>query len=53
MELIVLAFHGAQKDPAFQEQALLVSCADNMIGIHGEGLNIFHSMPFNSVFIPK
>jgi len=53
VELIVSAFHGAQKDSAFREQALVVSRADNMIGIHGAGLNIFHFMPFNSVVIHK
>ena len=53
MELIVSAFHGAQKYPAFQEQALIVSRADIMIGIHGAGLNMFHFMPFNYVVICK
>jgi len=48
VELIVSAFHGAQKDSAFQEQALVVSRTDIMIGIHGAGLNMFHLMPFNS-----
>ena len=51
VEFIVAAFHGAQKESAFQEQALLVSRADIMIGIHGAGLNMFHFMPFNSVVI--
>ena len=52
MELIVSAFHGAEIDSAFQEQALHVSSrADIMIGIHGAGLNMFHFMPFNSVVI--
>ena len=51
VEFIVSAFHGAEIDSAFQEQALHVSRADIMIGIHGAGLNMFHFLPFNSVVI--
>ena len=51
MELIVSAFHGTQIDSAFQEQAMVVSRADIIIGIHGAGLNMFHFVPFNSIVI--
>ena len=51
VEFIVSAFHGAELESAFQEQALHVSRADIMIGIHGAGLNMFHFLPFNSVVI--
>jgi len=51
IELIVADFYGAKKEMPIQEQALFVSKANIMIGIHGAGLNMFHFMPFNSVVI--
>ena len=51
VELIVADFYGEKKFTAFQEQALLTSKANIMIGMHGAGLNMFHFMPFNSVVV--
>ena len=51
VEFIISAFHGAESESAFQEQALHVSRADIMIGIHGAGLNMFHFLPFNSIVL--
>ena len=51
IELIVADFYAEKKDTPFQEQALFVSRANIMIGIHGAGLNMFHFMPFNSVVV--
>ena len=51
IEFIVADFYGEKKDMPFQEQALLVSRANIMIGVHGAGLNMFHFLPFNSVIL--
>ena len=51
VELIVADFYGDKLHTSYQEQALLVSRADVMIGMHGAGLNMFHFMPFNSVVV--
>ena len=51
VEFIVADFYGDKKDLPFQEQALFVSRANVMIGMHGAGLNLFHFMPFNSVVV--
>lgn len=51
IDLVVADFYGDKLHTAYQEQALLVSRADVMIGMHGAGLNMFHFMPFNSVIV--
>ena len=51
IELVVADFYGDKKDTPFQEQALFISKANIMIGIHGAGLNMFHFMPFKSVVV--
>jgi capsular polysaccharide biosynthesis protein len=51
IDFIVADFYGDKKDTPFQEQALFVSKASIMIGMHGAGLNMFHFMPFNSVVV--
>lgn len=51
IELMVADFYGDKKETPFQEQALFISKANIMIGMHGAGLNMFHFMPFNSVVI--
>eukprot|EP00554_Chaetoceros_debilis_P003413 CAMPEP_0194086774 /NCGR_PEP_ID=MMETSP0149-20130528/22397_1 /TAXON_ID=122233 /ORGANISM="Chaetoceros debilis, Strain MM31A-1" /LENGTH=630 /DNA_ID=CAMNT_0038769949 /DNA_START=24 /DNA_END=1916 /DNA_ORIENTATION=+ len=51
IDLIVADFYGDKRDTAFQEQALLASRANIMIGVHGAGLNMFHFLPFNSVVV--
>lgn len=51
IELTVASFYGDKRDTAAQEQALFVSRADIMIGIHGAGLNMFHFMPFYSIVV--
>jgi hypothetical protein len=51
VEFIAADFYGDKKDLPFQEQALFVSRANVMIGMHGAGLNLFHFMPFNSVVV--
>ena len=51
IDLIVADFYGDKLHTSYQEQALLVSKADIMIGMHGAGLNMFHFMPFNSVVV--
>ena len=51
IELVVADFYGQKKETPIQEQALFISRANIMIGIHGAGLNMFHFMPFNSVVI--
>ena len=52
IELDVAQFYGSRgKYTPFEEQALFVSRADILIGIHGAGLNMFHFLPFNSVVI--
>ena len=51
IELVVADFYGQKKETPIQEQALFISRANIMIGIHSAGLNMFHIMPFNSVVI--
>jgi len=51
VDLIVADFYGEKIHTAFQEQALLASRANIMIGVHGAGLNMFHFLPFNSVIV--
>lgn len=51
IEFIVADFYGDKKDTSWQEQALFISKANVMIGMHGAGLNMFHFMPFNSVIV--
>mmetsp|Transcript_30856 Transcript_30856/g.61507 ORF Transcript_30856/g.61507 Transcript_30856/m.61507 type:complete len:117 (-) Transcript_30856:156-506(-) len=53
LELISLwlIFMAPKKDTSFQDQALFVSKANIMIGMHGAGLNMFHFLPFNSVVV--
>lgn len=51
VDFIVADFYGDKANIPFQEQALLVSRANVMIGMHGAGLNMFHFMPFNSVVV--
>ena len=51
IDFIVADFYGENSKTAFQEQALFVSRANIMIGMHGAGLNMFMFMPFNSVVV--
>jgi len=51
IDFIVADFYGEKSKTAFQEQALFVSRANIMIGMHGAGLNMFMFMPFNSVVV--
>jgi hypothetical protein len=51
IDFIVASFYGETSDTAALDQALFVSRANIMIGIHGAGLNMFHFMPFYSVVV--
>jgi len=51
IEFMVADFYGDKRETAFQEQAILASRANIMIGVHGAGLNMFHFLPFNSVVV--